>query len=143
MNKYRLVFQYDDFDEYACLKCKKSFVHTESFNYVKIPIYTYCPHCGTKWDGFFSKQHKKYYLKQPHMELYPRLIVEMGDIVDRYMWFTYIDIIFCPRYWNGNKSITNTIVDSYNQACKKYDKVRLLYMVSPFKKFIVKEKNND
>lgn len=137
MNKYRLVFQYDDFDEYQCLLCKQSFVETEKCNHTIFLSYIYCPLCGTKWDGFFSKQHKKYYLKHPKIELYPRLRVQTYIPSG---WLLYTDRQFCPKYWNGKKCISHNIMEKYNEACQKYDKVRLIYMVSPIKVFIVKQK---
>lgn len=128
MNSYRLVYQYDDFDEYMCLKCKNRFISDDE--------YKYCPICGTKWDGIF-RQHKKYRLTTPNINAYPLLKVEVAHFTG---WNMYIRYPLCPRYWNGEKCISHTVIRFYHQACKSYNKVRLLYMTSPTRSFIVKQK---
>lgn len=56
MNKYRVSNMYDEYDENICLKCMGKFTSKSVFN----EGWIFCPLCGTKWDGIFSKQHKRY-----------------------------------------------------------------------------------
>ena len=147
MNRYRLVFQYDDFDEYMCLKCKNKFVQTDKLNYTIFDTYIYCPICGTKWDGFFSTQHKKYKIPQINIPKYPRIQIEYSTIITHELgdgfypipvkpyiqWNLYNYTPFAPRYWNSDKSLVITLYNTYKHTLtypNNKNKFRLLYMRS-------------
>lgn len=62
MNKFRLVEQWDEFNKFTCLKCKKNFTCSTH------PIeegWIACPICLCRWEGEFTTRHKKYPAK-PH-----------------------------------------------------------------------------
>lgn len=50
MNLYRCADIYDDFNVHICLKCKHRWEAVEPGKF--------CPDCGTKWDGEFTKRNK-------------------------------------------------------------------------------------
>lgn len=52
LNQYRCAGQYDDYNDYVCLNCHQHF-NTDTPG-------KFCPECGTKWDGEFTKRNPRW-----------------------------------------------------------------------------------
>lgn len=159
---YRLVAQWDEHNEYQCLNCKNNFINIDD------PIYEgwkLCPFCEIRWKGQFTKCNKRYHiLYSSYKETYPRLKVEVGNIVKNKLAKDGFYAISCKPYiqyvlhshtnfntktWSyheqkDRQGIAITMWKSYKNACScKYNKyIRLLYMRSETDFDIIKEHIN-
>jgi len=91
MNLYRIANVSDETQDCICLKCFGTFTTGHDCSNWK-----FCPLCGTKWDGVFTKRNPRYRQKSPNpgykicpkTKLFiqsdkPRLIIECGQFVTK------------------------------------------------------------
>lgn len=86
-SRFRRTWQGDDSDNCECLTCKASFSTGTGESY------TFCPHCGIKFKGEFTKRHERLRPETPYrtVDVYktdpdgmfiqsvlPRLVIEYG-----------------------------------------------------------------
>lgn len=96
MNMYRIAQYNDETQDCICLKCYGHFVTGQGAT----DDWKFCPLCGTKWDGVFTKQNPRYKQHEPHdwrnpgyktdrktglfiQSDKPRLLVERGSVVSQ------------------------------------------------------------
>jgi hypothetical protein len=77
MVKYRHVNEWDEYDSYQCLGCKHNFYHIGQFDLV------FCPHCGVKWDGEFTKRHRRYHVPEVYDTSGHHIVVEVGNVLSQ------------------------------------------------------------
>ncbi len=90
--RFRRLWEGDDVDPCICLSCKSNFGTSTG------DTYTYCPHCGVKFKGEFSKKNTRYHRHHVVKDDYktskdglfttskiPRLVIEDAtwDVVEK------------------------------------------------------------
>jgi len=133
MKLYRNATALDEYIQIQCLCCLKYYI----FSYDDTPIY--CPLCGVKYDGIFSKRNINHNIKyEQRMEEmrsckkieYPRLIIEynpnkMGRKED---WFLYTQCRIGVMLENSSSSVY--MFNTFDKLKKDGYNCRLIFQIS-------------
>lgn len=127
MNKFRIKSMYDEYNVYVCLKCKGDFTS----NCLRGEGWKFCPLCGTRWDGEFTKRNPRYTLpnkydwREPGYKTdqktgefcqsdKPRLIIEYGAVVTQVLHRDMFCVIPCTPFIRWGLLMHSTIGGLYS-----------------------------
>lgn len=161
MNKYRVKQMLDEYDECVCLKCMGEF----NANFNTNSVWSFCPLCGTCWDGEFSVRHKRYPQKNNYdwrkpgyktdknglfcQSDVPRLIIESNsstNYLDRLLgslmgdsWRLHSHTTI-GSFIDGQSSFAH-MFNAYNKNKRSYPNLRLRLLVGTNSKIIKQQIN--